>query len=222
MNFSIEWDRVYRGNDQLSRWPWSDLVSYVYRCAKPSDGFWRVLELGCGAGANIPFFEALGVDYYGIEGSPSIVHLLHGQFPKIKDRIAVGDFTRTIPFDGTFDLIVDRSSITHNDTPAIGRTLGTIFSRLRSGGKLIGIDWFSMEHSDAKSGDVVDAWTRTNIPNGQFSAVGAVHFSDREHLRGLLRGSGFEIERLEHKLVDTVVPEGNNRFAAWNFVAVKP
>jgi SAM-dependent methyltransferase len=222
MNFSIEWDRVYRSNEQLSRWPWSELVSYVHRYARPSDGFQRVLELGCGAGANIPFFETLGIDYHGIEGSPSIVQLLHEKFPKIRDRIVVGDFTKTIPFDGKFDLVVDRSSITHNVTSAIHRTLGMIFFRLRTGGKLIGIDWFSMEHSDAKSGDIVDAWTRTNIRNGQFFGVGTVHFSDREHLHGLLRGSGFEIERLEHKLVDTVVPERNNRFAAWNFVAVKP
>jgi SAM-dependent methyltransferase len=222
MNFSTEWDRVYRGNKQLSRWPWSDLVSYVHRYARPGDGFQRVLELGCGAGANIPFFETLGTDYHGIEGSPSIVQLLHEQFPKIRGRIVVGDFTETIPFDGKFDLVVDRSSITHNVTTAIHRTLGMIFFRLRAGGKFIGIDWFSMEHSDAQLGDALDAWTRTNIRNGQFSGIGAVHFSNHEHLRELLRESGFEIERLEHKQVDTVVPEGNNRFAAWNFVAVKP
>ena len=222
MNFSTEWDRVYRDDEQLSRWPWSDLVSCVYRYARPSDGFQRVLELGCGAGANIPFFESLGTDYHGVEGSPSIVQSLHEQFPKIRDRIVVGDFTKTIPFDGKFDLVVDRSSITHNVTSAIHRTLRMIFSRLRAGGKFIGIDWFSTEHCDAQLGDALDAWTRTNIRSGQLSGVGAVHFTDSAHLCELLCGSGFEIERLQHKLVDTVVPEGNNRFAAWNFVAVKP
>jgi SAM-dependent methyltransferase len=222
MNFSIEWDRVYRSNEQLSRWPWSDLVSCVYRYAKPSDGFQRVLELGCGAGANVPFFADLGMDYFAIEGSGNIVARLHERFPGLKERIVVGDFTQAIPFTETFDLVVDRAALTHNTTPAIRRALSIMFGRVRPGGKLIGIDWFSMEHSDAKLGDAVDAWTRTNIPNGQFSGVGMVHFSDCEHLRGLLRESEFEIERLEHKQVDTVVPEGNYRFAAWNFVAVKP
>ena len=120
-------------NEHLGVWPWSDLVSYIYRYARPSDGFQRVLELGCGAGANIPLFEKLGTDYHGIEGSPSIVQSLHEQFPNIKDRIVVGDFTKTIPFDGKFDLVVDRSSITHNVTSAIHRTLGMIFSRAPSG-----------------------------------------------------------------------------------------
>lgn len=222
MTFSPEWDAAYRDAKHLSTWPWSDLVSYVYRYARPDGGYRCVLECGCGAGANIQFFVNLGMDYYGIEGSGNIVAHLHERFPALKDRIVVGDFTRAIPYAETFDLVVDRASLTHNTDAAISRALALIFDCLRPGGKLIGIDWFSMEHSDAKSGDVVDAWTRTNIRNGQFSGVGAVHFSDREHLHGLLRASGFEIERLEHKLVDTVVPEGNNRFAAWNFVAVKP
>lgn len=222
MTFSPEWDATYRDSKHLSTWPWSDLVSYVHRYARPADGYRCVLECGCGAGANIPFFVNLGTDYFAIEGSGSIVARLHERFPGLKDRIVVGDFTQAIPFTETFDLIVDRGALTHNTTPAIRRALSIIFDRVRPGGKLIGIDWFSMEHSDAEFGDALDPWTRTNIRTGQFSGVGMVHFSDRGHLHELLHGSGFEIERLEHKLVDTVVPEGNNRFAAWNFVAVKP
>jgi SAM-dependent methyltransferase len=222
VTFSPEWDAAYGNAKHLSTWPWSDLVSYVLRYARPDGGYRRVLECGCGAGANIPFFANLGMDYFAIEGSGNMVARLHERFPGLKERIAVGDFTQAIPFTETFDLIVDRAALTHNTTQAIRRALSIIFGRVRPGGKLIGVDWFSMEHSDAKLGDAVDAWTRTNIRNGQFSGVGMVHFSDCEHLRGLLRESGFEIERLEHKQVDTVVPEGHNRFAAWNFVAVKP
>lgn len=222
MTFAAEWDAVYRGAKQLSVWPWTDLVSYVHRYARPDDGYRRVLECGCGAGANVPLFLSLGVQYFGIDGSRHVVARLHERFPELKHRIAVGDFTRGVPFRETFDLVIDRAALTHNSTPAIRRALAILFDRVRSGGKLIGIDWFSMDHSDAKCGDAVDAWTRTNIQEGQFAGVGVVHFSDREHLFGLLREVGFEIERLEHKQVDTVVPEGNFRVATWNFVAVKP
>lgn len=221
MSFSPEWDELYRGSKHLSTWPWSDLVSYVYRYAGPEEGFRRVLECGCGAGANIPFFIGLGVDYFGIDGSGHIVARLHERFPDLKDRIAVGDFTHAIPFEGTFDLVVDRASLTHNTTEAIRHALALIFDRVRPGGKLIGIDWFSTQHSEAKIGEPLDSWTRTNILKGQFSSVGAVHFSDRCHILDLLRGAGFEIERLEHKHVEAIVPEGNNRLATWNFVAVK-
>lgn len=222
MTFSPQWECVYRASKQLSRWPWSDLVSYVYRYARPDDGYRRVLEVGCGAGANIPFFVELGVEYYGIDGSPHIVASLHSRFPELKNRISVGDFTRAISFAEAFDLAVDRAALTHNSTEAIRRALDLLFERLRAGGKLIGIDWFAADHSDAHRGNMADAWTRTNICDGQFANVGTVHFSDRDHLLDLLHGAGFDVDRLEHKQVDTVVPEGGSHFAAWNFVAVKP
>jgi len=108
MNFSEEWESVYRVGAHMSVWPWSDLVSFVHRHAKPADGFRRVLEVGCGAGANIPFFLKLGVDFYGIDGSPEIVGMLHKSFPQLRDNIVLGDFTQSLPFAGQFDLVVDR------------------------------------------------------------------------------------------------------------------
>lgn len=217
-----EWDKAYTSNKQLSVWPWSDLVSYVYRYAKPSEGFHRVLELGCGAGANIPLFVKLKADYYGIDGSPAVVALLHESFPQLKDKIAVGDFTQAIPFEGTFDLVVDRSSVTHNTTDAIRRTFLMIMDKLRKGGKFFGIDWFSTAYPDAKMGDVLDAHTRTNIPVGQFVGLGTVHFSDQDHIIELLTAAGFRVERLEHKKNDIVIPGNVSPMGWWNFVAVKP
>ena len=58
MNFSKEWEERYRENTHLSVWPWSNLISYVMRYARPENKDFSVLELGCGAGANIPFFSA--------------------------------------------------------------------------------------------------------------------------------------------------------------------
>jgi hypothetical protein len=101
-----------------------------------------------------------------------------------------------------------------------------LFGRLRSGGKLIGIDWFSTAHQDSRSGDAADAHTRINVPAGQFAGVGAVHFSDDEHIIELLTGAGFQIERLEKKDLHVVYPKGGGgqpaRVGMWHFVAVKP
>ena len=221
MSFSQEWDDRFRANQNISIWPWSDVVSYVNRHARPGDGFRRVLELGCGAGANIPFFLKMNMEYAAIEGSATIVARLHERFPELKGRVVAGDFTQEIPFEGPFDIVLDRSAMTHNSTVAIRRTLNAVFRRLRRGGKLIGVDWFSTSHQDSGRGDALDGFTRTNIPSGQFAGVGAVHFSDQEHLVALLRGAGFAIERLEHKQSATVIPEAGGQFAAWNFVAAR-
>ena len=222
MTFSSEWNCAFLANTHLSVWPWSDLVSYVNRYAKPAQGYQRVLELGCGVGANVPLFLKLGMDYFAIEGSEDAVRRLHQAYPDLNDRVVVGDFTRGLAFDGQFDLVVDRSAITHNTTASIREVLRMVFDRIRPGGKLFGIDWFSTEYPDALRGDALDSHTRTNLPAGQFAGIGAAHFSDQDHIIDLLSAAGFILERLEHKRAEIVFPDPNQRCGWWNFVALRP
>ncbi|MBO6179167.1 MAG: hypothetical protein J6O04_08340 [Selenomonadaceae bacterium] len=79
MGFSSEWETVYKENKQLSVWPWSHLVSLAHRYGNLHEGM-RVLEIGCGAGANIPFFISVGADYYGVEGSGTMAKRLNEKF----------------------------------------------------------------------------------------------------------------------------------------------
>lgn len=220
MSFSIEWDERYKENTHMSIWPWSDLVTYVMRYARPIDKNYKVLEIGCGAGANIPFFQALGVEYYAIEGSQTIVESLHQKYPELRQNIVVGDFTDNLIFADQFDLIVDRASLTHNTTTSIKNSLSLIYNSLKFGGKYIGIDWFSTEHSEYLNGDQIgDIFLRSNYIKGQFANLGKIHFSDKVHLQELF--SSFRFEILEHKIVKREIPENEYVFAAWNFVVVK-
>ena len=220
MGFSQQWEERYADNTHLSIWPWSDIVSLVHRHCKPlivARGG-RVLELGCGAGANIPLFLALGMDYYAIEGSPTIVSQLHQRYPDLVDNIRVGDFTADQLFDGNFDLVIDRAALTHNNTISIMNALEITFDSLKPGGLFIGSDWFSTNHTDYLGGeDADDKYTRTNHSKGQFIGVGNVHFSDEAHLRDLF--SKFEILFMEEKLIRRFEPYGNHQFASWNIVA---
>jgi SAM-dependent methyltransferase len=220
MTFSKEWDERYRDNTHLSIWPWSDLVSYVMRYARPAGPDFRVLELGCGAGANIPFFESLGVKYFAIEGSPVIVERLRERFPKLGSNILAGDFTQELPFEDQFDLIVDRASLTSNTSDAIRRSLSLVLNKLKVGSTFIGIDWYSTNHTDYNRGlEAEDIYTRRDYSDGQFSHLGRIHFSDKAHLLDLF--SQFSIELMEHKIVKREIPEDSHIFASWNLVAKK-
>ena len=59
MHKSLElWESAYSLGGHNTLWPWSDLVSLVSRhcCPISSPEKFNMLELGCGPGANIPFF----------------------------------------------------------------------------------------------------------------------------------------------------------------------
>lgn len=218
MTFSPEWNAVYSDNKHLSIWPWSDLVSYFNRYAQPFSPKTRVLEIGFGAGANIPFFESINVDYSGIEGSQTICNAVALNFPNLAQKLFIGDFL-THDFSEKFDVIVDRASMTHNSTSAIKKGLSHLADYLNPGGKYIGIDWFSTKHSDYLIGDIVDEYTRTNISSGSFAGIGNVHFSDENHIHELFKD--FEIISLEEKQSHRLLPSNGHIFASWNIAAIK-
>ena len=84
MSFSHEWEQRYKDNTHLSVWPWSDIVSlYMRYCRSNVPDSPRILELGAGAGANIPFFLSLTDQFYGVDGSSSIVESLRTRYPSL-------------------------------------------------------------------------------------------------------------------------------------------
>jgi SAM-dependent methyltransferase len=219
MSFSREWDQRYIENTHLAVWPWSDVVSLVRRhCGPLTTG--AILELGCGAGANIPFLTSLGARYYAVDGSPTMVARLRQRFPELAAEIVVGDFTRDLSFGRQFDLVVDRAALTHNATAGIRAALDLVWDVLKPGGHFVGVDWFSTSFSEFSRGEPAgDQYTRTGYNDGPFAGTGRVHFSDLAHLKDLFHR--FELLLVEEKKVHTHVPTEAAQFAAWNLVATK-
>lgn len=213
-NWEAEWDR----RTNYAEWPWTDLVSKLYRHTEIESGD-VVLELGCGAGANIPFFLDLGVEYYSIEGSKTAVNEVRQRFPEIEDTVKVGDFTAEIPFDTSFDYVVDRASLTTNSTTAIKRCLDLVADSLTPDGKAVIIDMYSTDHSEYSAGEkAADEYTRSGFQDGPFANLGEVHFSSQAHLHELWDGL-FSIEYLEHKSKTQKIPTDGYQYCAWDIIA---
>jgi len=218
MNFSNQRDLNYKSGKHLSVWPWSDVISLVSRYKHTLRTNAKVLEIGCGAGANIEFFKQLNIEYFGLDGSNSIISSLKLSFPELQENLIACDFTKTLYFDGPFDLIIDRASLTHNDDSAIRRTIKNLRPLLTKNGKFISVDWFSNKHCGFTSGESgPDKFTRCNFTKGSLAGTGNAHFSDRDNLLEIFED--WKIIYLMHKICDEQIPIKKYNPAFWNLAA---
>lgn len=223
MSFSENWEQSYSNNQQMSRWPWDDLITIFYRL-----GFGRVhprvLELGCGSGANIPFFKSLGLDYSAVDGSKTIIEALQKTYPEYASTLAVADFTRAIPFEGPFDLIFDRAGLTCNSLASVKRAIMSAMELLRSGGTYIGIHWYSSQSSWAQQGreSAGETNTREGFLSGPFKGIEPVHFFSREEIQELFSGHNFIwLEHVERESFIHYSGDHNTKLSMWNFAVQK-
>jgi SAM-dependent methyltransferase len=221
--FSEQWEEAYAAGGHNSIWPWTDLVILVNRFARPSSfnsSRPAVLEIGCGAGANIPFLLSMGFDYHGIDGSNSAINRCRGRYPELESNLMVGDFSKSLGFDKKFSLIVDRASLTSNMQSSISDILVLIGKALSDQGKLVCGTLYSTEHPQFAKGEQFrsdEPFTRCNYPDGSFQGIGWVHFFDQAHIDEVF--SRFRIEYLEHVVKSPYIGDTNNGTAFWNLVA---
>lgn len=221
MSFCQNWDDLYRSNQHMSVWPWSEIVSGALRNTKlrESNPDFNILEVGCGAGANFPFFLTYCQNVYGIDGSEFIINNLKNRFENIADNLFTGDFTKQWPFDTKFDLIVDRGASVHNPASSIQKYLDQAFSQLKPGGILLITDWFSTEHSDyAKAPNSIDKYTKSGYTWGAFADVGNVNFFDAELIKELTQK--FEVVSMSHSKSSEYGCDLEH--AAWSLTLRKP
>jgi ubiquinone/menaquinone biosynthesis C-methylase UbiE len=226
MNFDKTWEKnVYSKGQQLNRYPYTDLVSYVYKFygSKINSGkVLRVLEVGFGAGNNILFFAREGFETYGIEGSSSA----HGfAVQRLKDaglsaELIIGDFV-SLPYNNDFfDLVVDREAIYANTPHSIRKTIEEIRRVLKSGGRFITF-MYSLDHGSRllDEGRLVDSNTYV-FEQGKFAGAGTTHFFSKEEIQDEYL-KGFEIQLMRHISVEKVIPEQRNEYAEYHVCALK-
>ena len=74
-SFDPVWDEIYGSGQQLNRYPFSSVVTFLFR-NRPRDkdrAATRILEVGCGAGNNLWFAAREGFDVSGIDASEPVI-----------------------------------------------------------------------------------------------------------------------------------------------------
>ncbi len=220
-NFGNRYDEVYREGLQKSVWPWSSVVTILHRLKKYLNPNAKILEIGCGMGANIELIQSLEYEYFGIDFSPYAINEIIKLHPELSGALVAEDFTKNISFFGnTFDIILDRASLTCNPTSKIKNCIELIKKELITGGYFVGVDWYSTDHSGFKEGkSQEDEFSLIFSQEEPMFDPPRMHFSSEEHIQDLFKE--FEIIHLEHKLVKTIKSKFSRQdcVASWNFVA---
>jgi ubiquinone/menaquinone biosynthesis C-methylase UbiE len=179
MGFDTKWNEVvYKNKLQVNRYPFDRVVSTVFKYfgSVSNRSEINILELGCGTANNICFIAQEGFNATGIEGSDSAVEI-GNKILKEKGLVAdliCQDFTDLSNIkDQSFDMVIDRGSITHNRRKDIENTILGVHRILKNKGIFLS-HIFSTKTSSMKYG--------TNLGDGSFTSFTEGFYADHPML----------------------------------------
>ncbi|MBU8713677.1 MULTISPECIES: class I SAM-dependent methyltransferase [Brevibacillus] len=119
MSWDPVWEEVFR-QQAWGKYPGEDLIRFIarnfYNAESRQDV--KILEVGCGPGANLWYMAKEGFTIYGVDGSETAIKQaklrLDSECPGWTGELIVGDISN-LPFpDETFDAVIDSEALSCN------------------------------------------------------------------------------------------------------------
>ena len=207
------WESVYAAGQQLNRYPYAEVVSFVKRYSrqKPLTGL-HGLDVGCGSGVHANLLAQEGAEVVAFDGSPSAIkhaRSLHGHDQITYEVATLDGFS---PAPRKFDLVVDRLSSTYATRDVVAEFYQGLRTHLSDGARVL---WqgFDPENSGRALGhfdDTTQTWT--GFASGVFAPADTIYFFTEEDLDIVFAGYRFVSKRL---ISDTNLQTGY-RHSYWN------
>jgi cyclopropane fatty-acyl-phospholipid synthase-like methyltransferase len=195
---NTHFDNDYRmkGMSAQRSYPNTELISFVKQNYKTPA---RILEIGCGSGANMWFMAKEGHEVCGTDYSLTALKLCEEMMAKwdTEADLVECDMT-TIPFMEPFDAIVDVVSMQHLDIADHQTTYKEVWNHLKKGGK-----FFSYHLGEgsviARKGLRVDAYTTENVDDASLPLAnnGLMTFLSTAKAEEMLVEAGFKNVHIE-------------------------
>ena len=154
----------------------------------PERGSVRVLELGCGPGANLWFLSREGFDTHGIDGSATAIARAEGRLTAegVTARLEVGDILslESVYRGLSFDAIVDIGCLQHNRMVYVEEILDQVSLLLVPNGRVFAMMIARGSYGDG-TGTEVEPGTFTSVTEGPAQGVGLCHFFSLEEMEAL-------------------------------------
>ena len=187
--------------DTLVEPPNAALRKIALKMCPPREGM-KVLEVGCGTGANLQLYQNSGCEAFGIDLSPSMLEVARS---KLGDRadLLVADATEMPYADDSFDLVIAFLTLHEMPTAARDDVLAEMVRVVNRDGRLLLIDY--------RSGPIrfPKGWLFKALIVSMELAAGREHHSN---YRDFLARDGLQALISSHRLsveTDKVVSAGN-------------
>lgn len=215
MSYESEiWEKLYT-EKEWGKYPPMPLIHFMARNFYQVEdrNAVKVLELGCGPGANLWYLAREGFKVYAIEGSDvgckrSEKRLKTEGLDEQIGEIICGDFS-TIPYpDSFFDAIIDIEALYCNPFDQTEKILQNAYMKLKPGGHL-----FSLGFAEGTWGTHEDnaGYHACKVDEGPIGGKGFCRYLTREDIDQLYQTSNTRlqyVERYEHHInQDKVVRE---------------
>lgn len=201
MAWDQTWEHVFK-TQEWGKYPSEDLIRFVARnfYGAPNRKEIKILEVGCGIGANLWYVSREGFSVYGIDGSKTAVKKalarLNSENPGWSGELIIGDII-SLPYnDDFFDAVIDNEAIATNSFDNAVEMYSEIYRVLKPNGKV-----YSRSFSEGSWGDGTGEHAGYNawIPNvGPLNNKGLSRFATKKDIVELLgKFEIIELERLE-------------------------
>lgn len=140
--YQPEWNEVY-SQKGMAEYPDNNVIRFIannyYKA--PDRKAVKILDVGCGAGANTWYLANEGFSVAAIDGSPVAMEKLRLKLEKMKLEafLGCGDFTKLDFKPDYFDAIIDVSSLCYVDEKEARPLMEKLHTVLKPGGKIFSL-----------------------------------------------------------------------------------
>jgi ubiquinone/menaquinone biosynthesis C-methylase UbiE len=183
------WEQIFSSRE-WGKYPPEHVVRFVartfYRVERRNDV--RLLEIGCGPGANVWFMAREGFKVSGIDGSATAIRKAKERLSKegLEADLQVGNFAFLPWPDNAFDGVLENVSLCCNGSDAIGAALSEV-QRVLKPGAPFQASFFTTRTWGYGAGTTVETDGFEDITEGPLVGTGFCLFLTRERLEQFFR-----------------------------------
>ena len=199
------WEQIHKSKS-WGRYPNEELVRFIgrnfFKYSIPERKNIKILEIGCGQGANIWFLAKEGFDSYGIDISISAIEKANkylNEFHHTSANLEQGDAKNLQYSDNYFDAVIDVVALQHLTFTDHKIAYNEVKRVLKSNG-LFWTMHIAKNSFGYGTGRQIDYETFTDIKEGPFAGKGQVTMLDQSDMKKVITESNLEIISLEKQI----------------------